>query len=192
MTDAYRNCYLDSTCSKPADMAFQNNGGIRTSLIAAGDINYNQIFELQPFDNMIATAQLNGSQVRDLLALWYSYNKEVPQVSGITVNYDPSVINLRNVTNAAGQTKPVSDPIKNLTDSQGNPILDTQNYTIVASDFLVTGGDGLDFLFGALKQAPVINQQRKQRDVLVDYLKLESAGLDYSKIPQRIINQSAQ
>ncbi len=187
MTDAYRNCYLDSTCTKKADIAFQNNGGIRSSKIASGEIIYNEIFELQPFDNMIATVQINGAQVRDLLGLWYSYNKEVPQVSGIKISYDPSAVIQRTVTNAAGQSKSVSDPVKNITDDQGNPILDTQSYTIVASDFLVTGGDGLDFLFAALKPAPIINNQRKQRDVLVDYLKLNT--LDYSQLAPRIILQ---
>jgi 5'-nucleotidase len=55
MADAMRLCYVDATCAAHADVAIQNNGGIRAALATIGPVNYGQIFLVEPFDNMVAT-----------------------------------------------------------------------------------------------------------------------------------------
>ncbi len=183
MTDAFRACYADTSCQKHADIAFQNNGGIRSEL-DAGAITYGQIFQVMPFDNFMAILKLSGRKIHDLLTVWYQYQKGFPQISGIQIAYSSSSEKTRVVVNDAGETEALPDPIEEISP----PLHDDQIYTVVMSDFLATGGGGTGFITRSLKPAPFIDYTRKQRDALVDYLKINPSGVDYSHSAPRLVH----
>ena len=185
MTDAYRNCFSDSACSTHADISFQNNGGVRAE-IPAGPVNYNQIFQVLPFDNYVATLKLTGTQVRDLITIWYSHEQAVQQVSGLKITYNSSLKTTRTITNGAGESKVFLDPIVSI-----DTLDPSRNYTVVVADFLAAGGSGLDFFVKGLSPAPLINYERKLRDTLVDFIKSSPNGVSYTGSPARIIDQAA-
>ena len=184
MTDAYRGCFTDSSCTLHADISFQNNGGIRSE-IPAGPVTYNQIFETMPFDNFVATMKLTGAQVRDLITIWYSHEQSIQQVSGLKITYNSSIKTTRTITNGAGESKAFVDPIVSI-----DTLDPAKTYTVVVADFLAAGGSGLDFFVKGLSPAPVVNYDRKLRDTLVDYMKTNPDGVSYTGTPARLIDQS--
>ncbi len=185
MADAYRTC-KDSSCTQPADIAFMNNGGIRVNEIPSGDVTYGQIFNLMPFDNLYAELSLQGSQVRDALVAWYAYGKSFPQVSGLQIVYSTANSVPRTLTNGAGETETLPDPILTLNTADGQPLNDRQTYRVILPDFLAEGGSGTAFVIKGLQPAPVIHFDRKLRDVMVDYLHANPAGLNYGSGQNRI------
>ena len=67
------------------DIAFQNNGGIRSSELAAGDILLKDIFKLDPFGNMVVKFRMNTAEIKSLIASAFNREKSLDlQVSGIT------------------------------------------------------------------------------------------------------------
>ncbi len=71
-----------------ADFAFLNEGVVRTS-IPAGPITYGQIYSLLPFDNVLVTMNLTGSEILAILEQGVSGQKGLIQVSGLKFTYDP-------------------------------------------------------------------------------------------------------
>jgi 2',3'-cyclic-nucleotide 2'-phosphodiesterase (5'-nucleotidase family) len=188
MADAFRLC-ADSTCTKPADIGIQNNGGIRSPLIAAGSVNYGEVFELDPFDDYRSVLQMKGSQVHDLLAGFWAYGSFLNQVSGIKVTYSPSSTTQRTITNPAGQSKTVTDPVVSIIMADGTPFDESRTYSVVMTDFLATGGSGAGTTVNGM--TPSINYGRLLRDAILDYFKANPNGLDYSLLGGRLINQDA-
>lgn len=67
------------------DIAFQNNGGIRISELAAGDILLKDIYKLDPFGNIVVKFLMNVAEIKSLIASSYNRGKSPDlQVSGIT------------------------------------------------------------------------------------------------------------
>jgi 2',3'-cyclic-nucleotide 2'-phosphodiesterase (5'-nucleotidase family) len=85
--DAYREV-LD------ADVGFINGGGIRAN-IAAGNITYNDILSVFPWNNQVCAAKVTGQQLLDALEFSVSAmpdeNGGFQQVSGITFDVDLTV-----------------------------------------------------------------------------------------------------
>ncbi len=134
-----------------ADFAFQNGGGIRTSM-ADGEIQKQTIYEVLPFDNSVMTVTLKGS---DLIAL-FDYIPEtvghgaMPQVSeGVSFVIDV----------AAGK---VSDVLIN-----GSPIDPAKEYIIATNSYLASGGDGYKMF---KNNVGVYDSSLMQRDAFIDYI----------------------
>lgn len=108
------------------DIAFQNAGGIRTS-IPAGNITMGNLYEVFPFDNTLFTMEMTGAQIMKVLEHGIGNPKVgMIQFSGLHVIYDE----LQSPTHPFVVTLP-----------DGSPLDLTKNYTIVTNDFLATGGD---------------------------------------------------
>jgi 5'-nucleotidase len=187
MTDAFRLCDTQS-CTGTADIAFLNNGGIRSRLLEAGPITYGQVFELMPFDNIYTELKLTGSQIHDLLDLWYSYKNDspTPQVSGLNIRYSKNTTRQRTIQNGAGDKQTILDPIDSITFSNGKLFEENKTYRVVVSDFLATGGGGTAFILKGLPTKPEFHYDRTVRDQIVDYFQLNPAGWDYKETQNRI------
>jgi 2',3'-cyclic-nucleotide 2'-phosphodiesterase (5'-nucleotidase family) len=136
-----------------------------------------------PFDNFVATVKLSGRQLRDALALLAGNEKQLPQVSGLTVRFTRQAMPMRTIVNGEGKSLTVSDPVLALAS-----IDDEKIYTVAMADFLATGGNGLDFLMRALKPAPVASTTRLVRDAIVDYLRAHPDGVGGVMVP-RLVEQ---
>ncbi len=103
-----------------ADVAFMNNHGIRKKL-APGPITKQNLFEVLPFRNVLATFDLTGKQIRDIV-LYDITKKPLIQVSGIHCEWR---------RDASGNIEIVKLLVN------GKPVDDNATYTGAASDYFM-------------------------------------------------------
>jgi 2',3'-cyclic-nucleotide 2'-phosphodiesterase (5'-nucleotidase family) len=121
MADAYR-------VAGGGDVAIMNRGGVRGAL-DSGTVTYGELFEIAPFANMLVRLTMTGAGLRTWIEKALGQRQIVARLSGVIVTYDS--------TRAPGRR------IISLTQTDGTPIVDTQTYRFVYSDFLHANGDGL-------------------------------------------------
>jgi 2',3'-cyclic-nucleotide 2'-phosphodiesterase (5'-nucleotidase family) len=140
-----------------ADVAVMNSGGIRADL-AAGQITYGQIFEVQPFDNTLVRVTMRGADLRRYLQQIVARGRPNAHVSGASIVYS---------RDSAGAGR-----IDTLLVA-GRPVEDAASYTVSINDFMAAGGDGL----GPPPAAIVEPLRILDRNALRDYL---------SRLPQPV------
>jgi len=122
LVESAKKNFSDSIHGLPV-MSLLNNGGIRTSL-PKGEVMIENIFQLMPFDNEIVLIELKGSVLMKLFDI-------------IALKGGMPVGGLRLTLNATSWTSAEID---------GQEVIAENNYFLVTSDYLATGGDGLSFL----------------------------------------------
>ncbi len=123
-----------------ADVAVMNNGGIRADL-QAGQATYGSFFEIQPFGNTLYRLTVRGRDLRAYLERLVGRDEINAHVSGVNVVYVPA--------------KPTGSRISTVTMGDGRPLRDDATYTLVLSNFLLGGGDGLGLAVDAIKTEPL-------------------------------------
>lgn len=77
-----------------ADMSFVNGGGLRAPM-KAGEVTFNDIFSVFPFNNQIVTAEISGQILIDFLEMAVmNYPEEdgsFPHMSGVTFSVNKSI-----------------------------------------------------------------------------------------------------
>jgi 5'-nucleotidase len=139
-----------------ADIAIMNPGGLRADL-KKGPLKYGAVFEVFPFDNTVATLEVNGEQLEHMLAAAFGSRKGVFQVSGLEVKLDRC---------------PAPDRFKGATLPGGKPIEKDRTYKVVMPDFLARGGDGLGPFLNTIDPGQVDLGERRGnniRDELVTF-----------------------
>lgn len=136
-----------------ADIAFQNAGGIRTS-ISAGNITMGNLYEVFPFDNTLFTIEMSGFQIMKVLEHGIM-NKQMGMVqfSGLRVVYDETQLPTERLT---------------VTLLDGSSLDLTKNYKVVTNDFMATGGDKFTMFKDGKNQA---DTYIPLRDVLASTIK---------------------
>jgi 2',3'-cyclic-nucleotide 2'-phosphodiesterase (5'-nucleotidase family) len=120
------NLVCDAMRAAPgADIAFQNNGGIRTN-ISKGKITLEQIHTLLPFDNLLISMDLTGGQILKILEQSATLEHGILQVSGLRV-----VIQKGKPAGTRVQQVFVGD----------RPLDPKKIYRVTTNDFLAAGGD---------------------------------------------------
>lgn len=127
------------------DFVLINHGGIR-SIISKGNITTRTAFEVMPFENAIVITKLKGEQVKELL--------------------DYLVIARR--AHPISRLKIILDAEANLKDAKikGQPIDYKKSYYVLTNDYLLNGGDRMDFF---KKRDTVYVLDYKIRNALIDY-----------------------
>ena len=168
--DAYR-------AETGADIGLINGGGVRAS-IAAGDITYGNIIDVQPFGNSLCVVEATGQQILDCLEMGAMHTPEenggFMQVSGLsyTVNtYIPSSVTTDengNFTGVGGEYR-VKDVLVN-----GEPLDPEKIYTVASHNFmLVNGGDGMT-MFGDCNM--IANEVALDNQALINYITEDLGG----------------
>ena len=139
------------------DVAVMNSGGIRADL-AAGQITYGQVFEVQPFDNTLVRVTMRGADLRRYVQQIVARGRPNAHVSGASIVYS---------RDSAGAGR-----IDTLLVA-GRPVDDAASYTVSMNDFMAAGGDGL----GPPPAAVAEPLQILDRNALRDYL---------SRLPQPV------
>jgi 5'-nucleotidase len=122
---------LDAT--SPTDfggavIAFMNPGGIRAPL-NAGEVTYEELFNVQPFGNTLTVKTCTGAQIQALLEQQQFPGRILTVSRGFNYTWDA--------------LRPAGDKVLNETVKlNGNPIVDTQSYRVEMNNFLASGGDG--------------------------------------------------
>jgi 5'-nucleotidase len=142
--DVIADAQLEATA--PTDfggavIAFMNPGGIRAELTynnntggeTPGQVTYNELFTVQPFNNVMTVATCTGAQIKQILEQQFDNpsagQDRVLQVSrGFTYSYNRS---------AAAGSRVDASTIR----LAGAPIVPTQSYRVAMNNFLFGGGD---------------------------------------------------
>ncbi len=127
------------------DFALLNLGGIR-SVISPGPVTERTSYEVMPFENTIYLAAMQGRAVRDLVGFLVEAGIPHP-IAGLQI-----------VLNTDGSLHSVN--------IRGEPFDEYRTYTVATSNYLIGGGDGMDFF----------TQARETRDT--GYL-IRNAMTDY-------------
>jgi 2',3'-cyclic-nucleotide 2'-phosphodiesterase (5'-nucleotidase family) len=135
-----------------ADVALTNGGGLRADL-PAGPLTYGQLFESLPFDNRFATVSVGAGELAEMIARNLGRDNGILSVSGLRAE----------ARCAAGSL------MVKLTRSDGRPISPGTRLTLVTSDFLATGGDGL--LSNELQRRTTLDGGAPIRDAMADLLR---------------------
>jgi 2',3'-cyclic-nucleotide 2'-phosphodiesterase (5'-nucleotidase family) len=117
---------LMRTARPRADLAILNGGSLRVDL-PAGPLTYGRLFEALPFDNRFATISLTGAELAEVIAGNLGRDNGIVSLAGLRAE-------ARCKAGALAVT---------LFRSDGRPIAPKTRLTLVTSDFLATGGDGL-------------------------------------------------
>lgn len=132
------------------DISLFNHGGIRASL-PKGTITVKNAYELMPFENELVLVLISGQQLIDLAD--YITTRGGEGVSGITF----------------GMNQNKAENIK----VHGLAVDANKKYWLIASDYIVNGGDGMKVLTWAERR---IDTGHLMRQVIIDYLKKKTAN----------------
>lgn len=110
------------------EAGLMNFGGIRTDM-PKGAVRVYDVLSISPFDNKICVLTLKGGTIRNLVQ--HLVAERMEPLSGIRIVADADT--LRECTIA------------------GEPLDDEREYKLATIDFLVTGGDGIDFGDGIIE-----------------------------------------
>ena len=166
-----------------ADIAFENGGGIRSS-IEAGDITKRDIINVAPFGNIIVTKQISGQDIIDILessidlgirnALAFSgESKDWPendgsylQVGGLRAEYDTQ--------------KPFGSRVQAVTIG-GEPIDLDKLYTAAGNNFIMNSAD-----YPALANAKTVSEYTTCDDALTKFI--AASGVEGSVDKERLVD----
>jgi len=110
-----------------ADIAIINGGGLRADL-PPGELDYGRLYEALPFDNRLATLELTGEELAKVIVEHVSHARH-----GII-----SLAGMRATVRCEGARVSVA-----LERGNGVRVEPRELVTVVTSDYLATGGDGL-------------------------------------------------
>lgn len=179
-----------------AEIAFVNGGTIRSD-IRQGEVSYNTLLSVFPYNNSVCTATMTGKQIMDALEvsvhLYPKENGGFLQVSGLKFKVDPSVptsvvIDDNELFSHVEGSRRVFD-VQVLDNASGQyvPIDPERTYTIASSSFLIENhGD-----YGVLRYATVKDRNLGQDvDMLAIYLSQTlggEIGTSYGQTEGRIV-----
>ncbi|XP_045197744.2 5'-nucleotidase-like isoform X2 [Mercenaria mercenaria] len=141
--DYHLNFSRSATQWAPAAIAVWNGGGIRAS-IDKGAISAGEIISLMPFGNTLDIVTVKGKNIRDQLEKSVQeWNENEPhgrflQMSGLHVVYNLQKPPGRRVVSVEAACLECEVP-------SYSPLIDTDDYKIFLSSFLINGGDGYNF-----------------------------------------------
>ena len=145
---------------KDAEVAVTNGGGLRADL-PPGPLTYGELYRAMPFDNRFAVVKLNGVHLRKMISNNLLGGGAILSWGGLTV-----------IAACKGGRLDVV-----LKDRDGTIIADDRAMTLVTSDFLASGGDGL---IGRLKlpEGSVAMTDVIIRDAMADALRARGGTLN--------------
>ena len=148
-----------------ADVSYVNGGGLRAPL-KAGEISFNDIYSVFPFNNRIVTAEITGQVLIDMLEMsMISYPEEdgaFPHMSGITFSVNKSIPSSIKVDETGFFTKVDGDyrvyDVKVLDKESGNykALELDRKYILAAADYYILNfGSGMSMF----KDAKVVESE---------------------------------
>lgn len=167
--DAFRVCL-------GTDIAIVGGGSLRKDL-PAGDVRFDDIFNVFPFNNNAAVATLTGQEILDALefgvAAYPTDFGGFPHVSGMTFEFDPSVespvvydVNKAFVRINAGERRVRNVKVYNPENQLYERIDPAKEYTVGGSTYMLKdAGDGYELLKGKGRDTGVVDL-----DILEKYI----------------------
>ena len=143
-----------------ADIGYVNGGGIRAD-IPMGQITFNDILSVFPFNNTVVLAEVSGKTIHDMMEMavmsWPAEDGSFPHLSGITFSVNtaiPSSVVLNEneeFMGVSGQYRVYDIKVFNRETEKYEPLSLTETYTISAPNyFLLECGSGMKMLENAV------------------------------------------
>ena len=148
-----------------ADVGYMNGGGLRAA-IQNGDITFNDLLSVFPFNNTVVLAEVSGQTLKDMMEMavmsWPAEDGSFPHVSGITFSVNtaiPSsvVVNeLEEFVEISGEYRVYDIEVFDKETGKYEPLSLSKTYTLAASNyFLLEYGSGMTML----KNAKIIQNE---------------------------------
>ncbi|WP_434634285.1 bifunctional metallophosphatase/5'-nucleotidase [Chromobacterium sp. CV08] len=136
--DVIADAQLAAGAGERAVVAFMNPGGIRADLApdAGGNVNYKQVYTVQPFGNTMMTMDLTGEQIDQLLEQQWSASAQ-PKMLQVSAGFSYSW----SASAPVGSKVDISSIRIN-----GVPVDPALSYRVQVNNFLAGGGDGFTVL----------------------------------------------
>lgn len=139
--------------SVDADIGYVNGGGIRSN-ISVGDVTFNDLLAVFPFNNTVVLAQISGQDIKDMLEMaimkWPSEDGCFPHLAGITFSVNTSIPSsvltneLEEFQGVEGEYRVYDIKIFNRETQTYEPIILDKKYTIAAANYyLLDCGSGM-------------------------------------------------
>ena len=139
--------------SVDADIGYVNGGGIRSN-INAGDVKFNDLLAVFPFNNTVVLAQISGQTIKDVLEMsmmkWPSEDGCFPHLSGVTFSINTSIPSsvltndLDEFQGVSGEYRVYDIKIFNRETKTYEPLILDKKYTIAAANYyLLDCGSGM-------------------------------------------------
>lgn len=141
------NPVFKARTGKNIDFVLLNFGSIR-SIISPGNISERTAYEVMPFENSVVIAQLDGKAVRAMVSFLIKAGVPHP-IAGIQIIVD-------------------KDKSLQAVNIQGKPFDENKTYYVATSDYLIGGGDKMDFL---KEYISLTYSDYLIRNTLIDYFK---------------------
>lgn len=143
-----------------SDFAMMNGGGIRDNLLA-GDITYSDLFNILPFNNILETVEIKGSDLESIVnAQLSTYFGPDYSISGFKYTWDGST----------GKAVDITFP-------DGNAIDPSKTYTLTVNNFMATATSSKYKAIGDAGKNPVTGPE--DLEALVAYVKSFNDPIDY-------------
>ncbi|MFW5887453.1 MAG: bifunctional metallophosphatase/5'-nucleotidase [Bacteriovoracia bacterium] len=156
-------------------IALTNSGGLRANL-PAGDITYNDIFTVLPFDNYLVNVKLTGQQLIDLIKIGTS-GHDVGNIVfyglKVWIDSDKDKSISKDWNNDGIKSSWERNRLVKVTLANGNPIKLNKVYTITTQDFMaIASGDNYGNVFNNIpKEEKKIDYDHSYRDSLVRFFR---------------------
>ena len=157
------NIIFKERTGKEIDFSMFNYGGIRAS-ISKGAVTNKNPFELMPFENNLVVVELSGKKIMELVDYFIKNKSAHPLSKNIEL-----LIN----TDASYQLK--------INNQKFDP---TENYFVLTSDYLQSGGDNMDFFKNPIS---LFKTDYKMRHAIIDEFK--SLDTLRASVDKRVILQ---
>ncbi|WP_461534156.1 5'-nucleotidase C-terminal domain-containing protein [Sinomicrobium sp.] len=130
---------------KDVDGVLLNFGGIRAP-IPSGHVTARTGYEIMPFENSVVVQELTAAKMKEMVA-YLAKNKTAHPISGFKIKLDKR-----------GAVKEFL--------VGGKPLDPNRSYYIATSDYLMNGGDNMNFFLDALSSTPL---DYHIRNAMIDY-----------------------
>ncbi|MDH3414855.1 MAG: bifunctional metallophosphatase/5'-nucleotidase [Gammaproteobacteria bacterium] len=134
-----------------ADIGFVHGGSLRKDL-PKGDIRLVDILDSYPFVDDVNVKEMSGAQIRRALEQSLTFERGMLQLSGLEMIYDLD--------------QPEYSRIVSLK-RNGQPVVDSDRFTVAAPGFLTEGGD----LYDSFPESEVIQSYGKVSDVIIEHFR---------------------
>lgn len=108
----------------------------RTGIIKSGDLLYNDLFAIYPFENMLYTVHLSGRQIKDYLE--YVYDNWVNR-RGPTYNFDSAA----GINYKVHRGNPKGERVEIVSLENGDPFDLDKEYVVAMTSYRANGGGNL-------------------------------------------------
>lgn len=166
MGNLVADAMLDRVRAQGIEVAVMNGGGLRAS-IAGGPVSMGAVYDVLPFQNMLATFRISGAGLLAALENGASQYEDIAgrfaQVAGLRYTVDPS--------QPAGSR---ISAVEVMLDGAWTPLDPERVYGVVTNDYTRRGGDG--YAVFATEAQDAYDFGPDLAEVLVGYLQAQGPG----------------